>query len=242
MPKRLTCYSAWIHVAEEWRCLLVALFTVQNSLQYYCSRGGWGSTALLVGGSRDRSSVVSLGIFSVATDGTMYPVVDLASKNKYQDTPGGKDGRCVRVTTLPPSQCWKSRKSRALTYRIPKGRVRSVAGHLYLYLTSAVGMLWEDGCDCIPSDFRLQFSYLCDAMCCGRYRRFGRPCCHVFINYFSFWITGTFAELTSTNSVLTHDRKAAKSDSQLHHFCPSSVCLSVRTGRIFVKIWCFIFF
>jgi hypothetical protein len=26
-----------------------------------------------------------------------------ASKNEYQDIPGGKDGRCVRVTTLPPS-------------------------------------------------------------------------------------------------------------------------------------------
>jgi len=29
--------------------------------------------------------------------------VDSASKNEYQDIPGGKDGRCVRVTTLPPS-------------------------------------------------------------------------------------------------------------------------------------------
>jgi hypothetical protein len=24
-------------------------------------------------------------------------------KNEYQETPGGKDGRYVRVTTLPPS-------------------------------------------------------------------------------------------------------------------------------------------
>ena len=59
-------------------------------------------TKLLVGGSRDRSPVVSLGIFSVAIDGTMCPGVDSASKNEYQKTPGGKDGRCVRVTTLPP--------------------------------------------------------------------------------------------------------------------------------------------
>ena len=59
----------------------------------------------LVGWSRDRSSVVSLGIFSVATDGTMCPGVDSASKNEYQEIPGGKDGRCVRVTTLPPSLC-----------------------------------------------------------------------------------------------------------------------------------------
>jgi hypothetical protein len=60
------------------------------------------STALLVGGSRDRSPVVSLGIFFVASDGTMCPGVDSASKNEYQDTPEGKDDRCVRVTTLPP--------------------------------------------------------------------------------------------------------------------------------------------
>jgi len=31
----------------------------------------------------------------------MCPGVDSASKN--EDIPGGKDGRCVRVTTLPPS-------------------------------------------------------------------------------------------------------------------------------------------
>ena len=56
-------------------------------------------TPLWVVGSRDRSLVVSLGIFSIATDGTMCPGVDSASKNEYQDTPAGKDGRCVRVTT-----------------------------------------------------------------------------------------------------------------------------------------------
>jgi hypothetical protein len=27
--------------------------------------------------------------------------VNSASKNEYQDTPGGKDGRCVRLTTYP---------------------------------------------------------------------------------------------------------------------------------------------
>jgi hypothetical protein len=31
------------------------------------------------------------------------PGVDSASKNEYQDIPGGKGGRCVGVTTLPPS-------------------------------------------------------------------------------------------------------------------------------------------
>ena len=59
--------------------------------------------ALLVGRSRDRSPVVSLGIFSKAPDKSMCPGVDSASKNEYHDIPGGKGGRCVGVTTLPPS-------------------------------------------------------------------------------------------------------------------------------------------
>jgi len=33
----------------------------------------------------------------------MYPVVDSAPKNEYQGIPGSKDGRCLRVTALPPS-------------------------------------------------------------------------------------------------------------------------------------------
>jgi hypothetical protein len=52
---------------------------------------------LLVRGSRDRSSITG------APDSSMCPGVDSASKNEYHDIPGGKDGRYVRVTTLPPS-------------------------------------------------------------------------------------------------------------------------------------------
>jgi hypothetical protein len=44
-----------------------------------------------------------MGIFSVATDGTMCPGVDSASKNEYQGFPlGGEGGRCVRLTTYHP--------------------------------------------------------------------------------------------------------------------------------------------
>jgi len=39
---------------------------------------------MLVGRFGDRFPVVSLGIFSVATDGTMCPGVESASKNEYQ--------------------------------------------------------------------------------------------------------------------------------------------------------------
>jgi len=42
---------------------------------------------------------VSSGIFLVASDSSMCPGVESASKNKYQDNPGGKEGRCVRLTT-----------------------------------------------------------------------------------------------------------------------------------------------
>jgi hypothetical protein len=42
---------------------------------------------------------VSPGIFLVASDSSMCPGVDSASKNEYLDNSGGKGGRCVRLTT-----------------------------------------------------------------------------------------------------------------------------------------------
>jgi hypothetical protein len=53
-------------------------------------------------------------------------------KMSTRKIPGGEDGRCVRVTTLPTSKRRKSRKSGAVTDRIPKGLLRPVAGNLYL--------------------------------------------------------------------------------------------------------------
>jgi len=38
------------------------------------------------------------GIFSVASDSSMCPRVDSASKSEYQDNPAGKGGSCVRLT------------------------------------------------------------------------------------------------------------------------------------------------
>jgi hypothetical protein len=54
---------------------------------------------LLVGRSQDRTLVVSLGIFSMAPDKSMCPESTHPLKNEYKDTPGGKDGRCIRLTT-----------------------------------------------------------------------------------------------------------------------------------------------
>ena len=59
----------------------------------------------------------SLGIFSGASDSSMCSGVDSASKNEYQDIPGGKDGRRVRVTTFMSRV---SRNSVALTYQKPQ--------------------------------------------------------------------------------------------------------------------------
>ena len=58
---------------------------------------------LQAGRTRDRFQTVTLVIYSVAADISVCSGVDSASKNEYQDVPGGKGGRCVRVTTLPPS-------------------------------------------------------------------------------------------------------------------------------------------
>ena len=76
--------------------------------------------------------MVSLGIFSVATDGSMCPGVDSASKNEFQDTPGVKDGRKGDdLTNFIVSKVMKN--SEALIFRIPKGLLRPVAGKLYLF-------------------------------------------------------------------------------------------------------------
>jgi len=59
--------------------------------------------ALLVGRSRDRFPVVSLGIFSVVpSDKTVCPEVDSASEKSTRDFSWGKGGRCVWLTTYHP--------------------------------------------------------------------------------------------------------------------------------------------
>ena len=84
------------YVGEEvqlmTRLLLVLRWKISGTVPIKCGLGwcsGYG-TALLVGRSRDRSSVASLQIFSVATDGTMCPGVDSASKNEYQENSWGR--------------------------------------------------------------------------------------------------------------------------------------------------------
>ena len=67
------------------------------------------------------------GFFFGSSDSSMCPEVDSASKNEYQDIPGGKDGRCVIM-------CRVSRNSGALTYQKPPKATRPVVGLLYLFI------------------------------------------------------------------------------------------------------------
>jgi hypothetical protein len=79
-----------------------ALVGMDTSLSsYFCSLPHI-FTALLVKMSPDRSPVVSLGIFSEASDKSMCPGSTQPLRNEYQDSPGSKGGLCLGLTTLPP--------------------------------------------------------------------------------------------------------------------------------------------
>ena len=71
------------------------------------------------------------------------PWVDSASKNEYQDNPGGKGGRCVRLTTyhlLVPIV----KKSGSLNLLEPCGPVQACSGtalpfiYIYIYVCVCV--------------------------------------------------------------------------------------------------------
>jgi hypothetical protein len=62
----------------------------------------------------------------------MCPGVDSASKNEYQETAGGKGGRCVRLTTFH-LHVPNVEKIRSLNLPDPLGQLRPVDGKLYLY-------------------------------------------------------------------------------------------------------------
>ena len=75
----------------------------------------------------------------MAADIAVFPGVDSASKNEYQDIPGGKGGRCVRVTTLPPS-CSECLVIWSLNRPEPSGPHRPVIGIALPYLIKTYGL------------------------------------------------------------------------------------------------------
>jgi len=92
--------------------------------------------ALLVGRSRDRFPVVSLGIFSVVPPKEPCALRSTQPlKVSTRDFSWGKGGRCVWLTTYQLFSAETSRKSETLTYQEPLGPPRPVAGHLYFTFT-----------------------------------------------------------------------------------------------------------
>jgi hypothetical protein len=71
------------------------------------------------------------GVFSVASDSSMCPGVDSASKNEYQVNIGGKGGWCIWLTTYH-LHVPMSINLGALTSWNPVGLFRPVMGQLYL--------------------------------------------------------------------------------------------------------------
>ena len=77
----------------------VALFPFQYSKDQFRAWGSVVATSRKVPGSIAGRVT---GDFFRSFRQVHVPGVDSASKNEYQDIPGGKGGRCVGVTTLPP--------------------------------------------------------------------------------------------------------------------------------------------
>ena len=100
------------------------------------SKRAWGSVVVKALRYKSEGPAIDphvAGVFSVASDSSMCPGVDSASKNEYQVNPGGKSGRCVRLTTYHP-HVPMSRNLGALTSWNRVGLFRPAMGQLYLYL------------------------------------------------------------------------------------------------------------
>jgi len=102
------------------------------------------NTALLVGRSRDRFPVMSLGIFSVVPPTEQCALRSTQPlKVSTRDFSWGKGDWCVWLTTYHPCSAETSRKSGALIYPELLGIPRPVAGDLYfLYETQNILSLY----------------------------------------------------------------------------------------------------
>ena len=71
------------------------------------------------------------------------PGVDWASKNEYQDIPGGKGGRWVGVTTLPPSCVKKSGSLNLLDSSRPRRPVEGIFYFFYFYSSYSTDLIFS---------------------------------------------------------------------------------------------------
>jgi len=81
---------------------------------------------------------MSAGFFPVASDTSMCPGADSASKSEYQGTPSGKGGRCVRLTTYH-LHVPIAKKSGGLNLLEPCGPVQASNGTAF---TFGVTVFW----------------------------------------------------------------------------------------------------
>ena len=97
-------------------------------LSHYFDRGAWGSVVVKALRYKSEGPGIELELeFIVVSDISVCPRVDSASKSEYQDIPGGKGGRCVRVTTLP-STCAERLEIWSLNRPEPSRTHRPVIG------------------------------------------------------------------------------------------------------------------
>jgi len=125
-----------VPVIFEPPCITTVLCVIYTATCFnnFLSSSGSLCTALLVGRSRDRFPVVSLGIFSVVPPKEPCALRSTQpQKVSTRDFSWGKGSRCVWLTTYHPCSAETSRKSVVLTYPEPLGPPRPVPGDLHFY-------------------------------------------------------------------------------------------------------------
>jgi hypothetical protein len=123
------------YIAGLYEMQKYIMWTIHQFYMKYISKMGPGVAQCLRHCATSRKVPGSIpcvtGGFPVASDSSMCPGVDSASKNEYQVNPGVKGGRCVRLTTYH-LHVPMSRNLGALTSWNPVGLFRPVMGQLHL--------------------------------------------------------------------------------------------------------------
>jgi hypothetical protein len=107
----------------------------QNFINCIFEKGAWGSVVVKALHYKSEGPGIDSRcrrVFSVTSDSFICPGVDSASKNEYQVNPGGKGGRCVRLTTFY-LHVPMSRNLGALTSWNPVGLFRPVMRLLKIF-------------------------------------------------------------------------------------------------------------